>query len=170
MYNSLTKRVKIYCNIKFCEYETFNIADEISKEFQYEEFDKFKKTEIMKINLSEISATSLHKSIEIKDLTAQLQNTSKSINQSVETAEPYTEPQKIRDFHRVSHDISHEFMNIASHCSNHNQQLIKCCENKFYYDLDQKITLLQHVTFISAITMSIDNDLNIFHEIMIYED
>ena len=65
------KRIKIYYNVKFCKYETFNIINKISEEFQYEEFDKFKKTEIMKINLSETLTTSSHKSIKIKNLTAQ---------------------------------------------------------------------------------------------------
>ena len=65
------KRVKTYCNVKFHEYETFNTAEEISEEFQYEEFDKFEKTEIMEINLSETFATSSHELIEIEDLTAQ---------------------------------------------------------------------------------------------------
>ena len=174
------KRVKTYHNVKFCKYETFNAAEEISEEFQYKEFDEFEKTEIVEINLSETSATSSHESIRIKDLTAQPQNTSELINQNIETAEPHIKPQEIRDSHRVSHDISHEVfceishkpmnMNIASCCSDCNQQSTRCHKNEFYYDSDQEIASLQHVTFISAVTMSIDNDLNIFHEIMIHED
>ena len=75
--------------MKFYEYETFNAADEIDKEFQYEEFDEFKKTEIMKINLSETSVTSSHESIEIKDLMTQSQNTSESINQNIKAAKSH---------------------------------------------------------------------------------
>ena len=45
----------------------------------------------MKINLSELSATSLNKSIRIENLTAQSQNINELINQSVETAESHTE-------------------------------------------------------------------------------
>ena len=115
VYSSLTKRVRIYCNVKFHEYETFNAADEIDKEFQYEEFDKFEKAEIVKIDLSETPTTSSHEPIGIKDLTAQPQNTSELTNQSVEAAEPHTEPQEIRGSHRVSHDISHEVSHEISH-------------------------------------------------------
>ena len=122
--------------------------------------------------MSETLTTSSHESIRIEDLTAQSQNISELINQNVETAESHIKSQKIRGSHRVSHDISHELMNmnIALHCLDHNQQLTKCHENKFYYNSNQKITSLQHVTFISIVTMLINDDLNIFHEIMICED
>ena len=80
MYNSLIKKIKIYCNVKFHKYKTFSITDKIDEEFQYEEFDKFEKTEIVKIDLSKTSATSSHELIRIKDLTTQSQNISELIN------------------------------------------------------------------------------------------
>ena len=61
-------------------------------------------------------------------------------------------------------------INIAACHLNCNQQSTKHHKNEFYYDLNQKIASLQHVTFISTVTMLIDDDSNIFHEIMTCED
>ena len=95
MYNLLTKRVKIYCNVKFCEYETTHNAD-ISNEFQYAEFNEYEESKTVEIDIPE------------------------SINQNVFTEpsiESFTEAQNIN-----SHDVLPEPMNIniASHCSEHN--------------------------------------------------
>ena len=52
MYSSLMKRVKIYCDVEFCEYETTHNTDTSSK-FQYTEFDKYKKSETVEIDIPE---------------------------------------------------------------------------------------------------------------------
>ena len=53
MYNSLTKRVKIYYNVKFHKYKiTYNT--DISNKFQYAEFNKYKESEIIEIDIPKL--------------------------------------------------------------------------------------------------------------------
>ena len=51
MYSSLTKRVKIYHDVEFHEYEITYNAD-ISNEFQYTEFDEYEESETVEIDIS----------------------------------------------------------------------------------------------------------------------
>ena len=52
MYNPLTKRIKTYCNVEFHKYKTAHNTD-ISNEFQYAEFNEYKESETVKIDISE---------------------------------------------------------------------------------------------------------------------
>ena len=61
VYNSLTKRIKTYCNVEFHEYKTTHNTD-INNKFQYTEFNKYKKSKTVKINISE--STDQHTSTE----------------------------------------------------------------------------------------------------------
>ena len=99
VYNLLIKRVKIYHNVKFHKYETTNNAD-ISNKFQYTEFDKYKESETIKIDISK--------------LTNQNTSTEPSI-------EPFTEVQNI-GFHNVLPEPIN--INITPHCSECNWQPI----------------------------------------------
>ena len=51
MYNSLIKRIKIYYDVKFCEYETTHSNTDISNKFQYAEFNKYKESETVEIDI-----------------------------------------------------------------------------------------------------------------------
>ena len=100
VYSSLTKRVKIYCDVEFHKYKIIYNNTDISNEFQYAEFDEYEESETVEINIL------------------------KSINQNTFTEfniEPFTEVQDID-----SHDVSLEFMNtdIISCCSECNWQPI----------------------------------------------
>ena len=145
VYSPLTKRVKTYCNVKFCKYETTHNTD-INNKFQYTEFNEYEKLETIKINIPESTN----------------QNTSTESN-----IESSTEVQNIG-----SHNVSPEPMNtnITSHHSEHNQQSICHQKNEFYYNLIHEIKTLQHITFISTITLSINDDLKNLHKIMVCED
>ena len=149
MYNSLIKRVKIYCDVEFHKYETTHNAD-ISNEFQYAEFDEYKKSKTVKINISE------------------------SINQntSIEfSIESFTEVQNI-NFFNIFQNVSPELMNIniTSCCSEHNQQSICCWENEFYYDSVYEIKTLQHIIFIFAVILFVNDDLKNLYKVMTCED
>ena len=50
----MTKKVKIYYNVEFYEYETAHNTD-ISNKFQYTEFNKYKELKIVEINISELT-------------------------------------------------------------------------------------------------------------------
>ena len=92
------KRVKTYCDVEFHKYETIHSNTDTSNEFQYTEFNEYKESETVEIDIPE------------------------SINQNMSTEssiEPFTEAQDID-----SHDTSFKTMNtsIISHCSECNQQ------------------------------------------------
>ena len=145
VYNPLTKRVKTYHDVKFCENETTHNVD-ISNKFQYTEFDEYKESETVEIDIPE------------------------SINQNTST-EPSIEPStKAQDI--GSHNVSPEPTNtsIASHCSECNWQFTHHQKDEFYYNLIHKIETLQHITFISAITLPVNGDSKNLYEAIICED
>ena len=150
VYSLLTKRVKTYCNVKFCEYETTHSNTDTSNEFQYTEFDEYEESETVKIDIP------------------------KSINQNTFTEsniKPSTEAQDI-DSPDASQDVSPEPMNtnITSHCSECNQQPTCYQEDEFYYNPIHEIETLQHIAFISAITLPVNDDLKNLHKAMACED
>ena len=105
MYNLLTKRVKTYCDVKFCKYETAHNTD-ISNKFQYTKFNEYEESETVEIDIS------------------------KSINQKVFTKfniESFVKVQDIDSFN-VFQNVSSEIINISITlcCSKCNQQSI-CC-------------------------------------------
>ena len=101
MYNPLTKRVKIYCDVEFHEYETTHNTD-ISNEFQYTEFNEYKELKTVEIDIPEL------------------------INQNISTKsniESSAEAQNI-NFSDVFQNVLFEIINtsITSHHSECNQQ------------------------------------------------
>ena len=48
------KKIKIYCDVKFHKYKTTHNIN-ISNEFQYAEFNKYEKSETVKIDISELT-------------------------------------------------------------------------------------------------------------------
>ena len=145
MYSLLTKKIKTYHDVEFHKYETTHNTD-ISNEFQYAEFDEYKKSETVEIDIP------------------------KSINQNISTEpsiEPFTEAQDIS-----SHDVSPEPTNtsIAPYHSEHNQQPTHHWEDEFYYNPVHEIKTLQHITFISTVTLLVNDDLKNLHKVMIHED
>ena len=99
MYNSLIKRIKTYHNVKFHEYETTHNAD-ISNKFQYTKFNEYEESEIVEIDISELTD----------------QNTSTEFS-----IEPSAKVQNISSSD-VSYNVSPKTMNtsITPHCSEHN--------------------------------------------------
>ena len=75
------KRVKIYCNVKFYEYETTHNAD-TSNEFQYAEFDKYEESETVEIDIPEstnqnmFTEPNIEPSTEVQNVSPELINTS----------------------------------------------------------------------------------------------
>ena len=131
--------------MEFHEYETIYNTD-INNKFQYTEFDEYKESETVEIDIP------------------------KSINQNMFTEssiEPFTEAQDI-DFHNVSPKSMNT--SITSHCSEYNQQLTYHWEDKFYYDSVHKIETLQHIVFIPAVTLPVNGDLKNLHKIIVYKD
>ena len=101
VYNPLIKRVKIYCDVEFHKYETTHNIN-TSNKFQYTEFDKYKESETVEIDIPE------------------------SINQNVFTEssiEPFIKVEDI-DFSDTSQNVLPELTNISitPHCSECNQQ------------------------------------------------
>ena len=144
------KRVKTYCNVEFHEYETTHSNTDTSNEFQYTEFNKYKESETVKIDIPE--------------LTNQNTSTESSIK-------PSTEAQDIGS-PDASQNVSPEPMNtsITPHHLECNQQPICCQEDEFYYNPIHEIETLQHIAFISAITLPVNDDLKNLHETMAHED
>ena len=102
MYNLLTKRVKTYCDVEFHKYEITHSNTDISNEFQYTKFDKYKESETVEIDISKLTD----------------QNT--SIEFSIKSS---AEAQDINSFNAF-HDVLSEIINtsITLYCSEHNQQ------------------------------------------------
>ena len=73
VYSLLIKRVKIYCDVEFHEYETTHNTD-TSNEFQYAEFDKYKESETVEIDIPKLinqnmsTEFSIKPSIEAQDM------------------------------------------------------------------------------------------------------
>ena len=149
VYSSLMKRVKTYCNVKFRKYETAHNTD-ISNKFQYAEFDKYEESETVEIDIPE------------------------SINQNTSTEPSIESSIKVQDIGSPDafQNVLPEPMNtsIAPCCSECNQQLICCWKDKFYYDFIHEIETLQCIAFISAIILSVNDDLKNLHEVMACED
>ena len=106
VYSPLMKRVKTYCDVEFCKYETTHSNTDTSNEFQYTEFDEYEESETVEIDIPE--------------LTNQNTSTEPSI-------EPSTEAQDIGS-PDASQDVSPEPMNtsIAPCCSERNRQPTRC--------------------------------------------
>ena len=150
MYNPLMKRVKTYCDVEFCEYKTTHNNADISSEFQYAEFDECEESETVEIDISEST------------------NQNTSTESSIESS---TEVQNIGSSD-ASQNVSPEPTNtsITLCCSECNWQSTCCQEDEFYYDLIHEIKTLQCIAFISAVTLSVNDDLKNLHEAMICED
>ena len=105
MYSLLTKRIKTYHNVKFCEYEITHNAD-ASNEFQYAEFNEYEESEIVEIDIPESTDQNMFTEFNIES-SAEAQN----INSS-----------------DASQNVSPKTTNtsITSHCSEHNQQSTHC--------------------------------------------
>ena len=121
VYNPLMKRVKTYHNVKFHKYETAHNAD-TSNEFQYAEFDEYKKSETVEIDIPE------------------------SINQNTSTEsniKPSIKAQNI-DSPDAFQNVLPEPMNtnITPHHSECNQQPTYYQKDEFYYNLIHKIKTL----------------------------
>ena len=101
MYSPLTKRIKTYHDVEFHEYETTHNTD-ASNKFQYTEFDEYKKSETVEIDIPESTD----------------QNT--STESSIESS---AEAQNI-DFPDAFQNALPEITNtsIVPHHSEHNQQ------------------------------------------------
>ena len=145
VYSLLTKRIKTYCDMKFYKYETTHNTD-ISNEFQYTEFDEYKESETVEIDISELTNQNTFTEFSIKS---------------------FTEVQNI-DFYNISSELMN--INIASCCSEHNQQPTCYQEDEFYYDSVHKIKTLQYIAFISTVTLSVNDDLKNLHEAITHED
>ena len=122
VYNLLTKKVKTYHDVEFHEYETTHNNTDTSNKFQYTEFDEYKESETVEIDIPES--------------TDQNMSTEPSIEPSAE-AQDIGSPD-------ASQNVLPETMNtsIASHCSEHNQQPTHYWENEFYYDPVHEIETL----------------------------
>ena len=150
MYNLLTKRIKTYHDVKFHEYETTHSNTDISNKFQYTEFDKYKKSETVKIDIPE------------------------STNQNVSTEpniKPFIKTENI-NFSNAFQNVSPELTNtnITLHHSEHNQQPTCHQKDEFYYNLIHKIKTFQHIIFISAVTLPVNDDLKNLHEIIAHKN
>ena len=131
--------------MKFCKYETTHNTD-TNNEFQYTEFDKYKKSETVKIDIPEL------------------------INQNTSTEPNIKSSTEAQDIN--SHDVSPEPMNtnITPHHSEHNQQPTHHQEDEFYYNPIHEIKTLQYIAFISAITLPVNSDSKNLHKAMTCED
>ena len=105
MYSLLTKRVKTYHDVKFHKYEITHSNTDTSNEFQYTEFDEYKKSETVEIDIPE------------------------STNQNTFTENTFTEPSiepSIKAQNMGSPDASQDALpeptntDIISCCSEHN--------------------------------------------------
>ena len=135
--------------MEFCEYETTYNTD-ISNKFQYTEFNKYKESETVEINISELIN----------------QNTSTEFNIKFSV-----KMQNVNSFNAFQ-NVSSETMNtsIASHCSECNQQSTHYQKDEFYYDPIHKIKILQYIAFISAITLPVNGDSKNLYKAMICEN
>ena len=149
MYNPLTKKVKIYCDVKFHKYEITHNTD-ISSKFQYAEFNKYKKSKTVKIDIPESTNQNMFTEFSIK---------------------PSTEMQNI-DSPDAFQNVLPESMNtnITLYHSEHNQQPTCHQKDEFYYNSVHKIKTLQHIAFISTVTLSVNNDLKNLHKAIAHKD
>ena len=121
VYSPLTKKIKIYHDVEFHKNKTTHNID-ISNKFQYTEFDEYKKSETVEIDIS------------------------KSINQNMSTESSIEHSIEMQNI--GSSDISYDALlettntSIASHYSECNQQPICCWKDEFYYDSIHKIKTL----------------------------
>ena len=148
----MTKKVRTYYNVEFCKHEIYNITDKTGNEFQYEEFDEFNEINI-NINL----LTPLNNSIKSNESAVQIQDADMNVGMK-----PHNK--------NKSQGISPESIKIISCCLGYNWLLIKWYDNELYYNLTHEIAALQHITFISTVTLSIDNKFKTLYEIMAHKN